>query len=78
MAGPFKSHAVDPCVIAARLRSERIRLRLTQEGVASLLGVSRGTYRQLERRANPQLATLLALADVGFDLRRVVPELFVV
>jgi transcriptional regulator with XRE-family HTH domain len=51
-------------------------LGITQEQSAARLRVSRGTYRQLERRVNPQLSTLLALAEAGFDLRRIVPELF--
>ena len=60
-----------------RIRAERLRLGLTQEACAAALGVSRGTYVQLEQGTNPKLGTLVALNDrLRMDLRRIVPELF--
>lgn len=66
----------DPVVTARLIRAERIRLGLTQDQAAARLGVSRGTYRQLEERANPQLETLRALQSAGYDIRRIAPWLF--
>lgn len=64
-----------PIEIGQRIKAERERLCLTQDEMAYRLGVSRGSYRQVEEHGNPRLANLLALAEI-LDLRRVVPELF--
>lgn len=67
---------VDQNVIALRIRAERRRLNLTQRQAADRIGISRSTYRQLEDGTDPQLSTLIALADAGFKLRAVAEELF--
>jgi DNA-binding phage protein len=39
--------------------------------------VSRSTYKQMETTANPQLSTLVGLAEaVGMNPRAIAPELF--
>lgn len=66
-----------PSEVAARIRAERERLGISQYEAARLLGVARGTYCQLETTANPQLSTLIALAEaLGADLHAIAPELF--
>lgn len=65
-----------PSEVGARIRAERERIGLTQEAVATRLGILRNTYKNLESTANPQASTLIGLKAVGFDLRRVYPELF--
>lgn len=66
----------EPTVVAARIRGERERLGLTQDQAAMKLGISRSTYKQLERAANPQLSTLLGLVDqLGMRPTAILPEL---
>jgi transcriptional regulator with XRE-family HTH domain len=66
-----------PSVVADRIRAERIRLGLSVAGAARMLGVGRLSYLQLERGANPQYSTLVALVEVlGMDPRAVAVELF--
>jgi DNA-binding XRE family transcriptional regulator len=65
-----------PEEMAGRIRAERERLGLSMAQAAEKLGVAKGTYQQLERRADPRLSTLLALAEaLGMDPRRLTPEL---
>jgi transcriptional regulator with XRE-family HTH domain len=59
-----------------RLRAERSRLGLTQEQAAELLGVGRGSYRQLEEdRRDPRLSTLVRLVEAGYRIAAIAPEL---
>lgn len=59
-----------------RLRSERARLGLTQSEAAELLGVGRGSYRQLEEdRIDPRLSTVVRLIKAGYRLKAIAPEL---
>jgi transcriptional regulator with XRE-family HTH domain len=59
-----------------RLRAERSRLGLTQEQAAELLGVGRGSYRQLEEdRRDPRLSTLVRLVGAGYRIKAIAPEL---
>jgi transcriptional regulator with XRE-family HTH domain len=62
----------------SRLRSERLRLRLSQTEVADLLGVRQQTYASLENRRNsdPRLSTLARLVGIGFQLKSIAPALF--
>ena len=49
--------------LGERLRAERLRLRLTQETLAGLLGISVAYVSLIERGArNPPYTTLVALA----------------
>lgn len=68
--------ATAPETIAARIRSERLRLGLTQVEAARRSGMARTTYTNLERSASPSLRTLFALTAVGMDVRAIAPELF--
>jgi DNA-binding XRE family transcriptional regulator len=66
-----------PAEVAGRIRAERERLGITQSDAARMLGIARGTYRQLEVEANPQLGTLFELVTrVGMDFKNIAPELF--
>jgi len=63
--------------VAERIAAERVRLGLTQAEVADRLDISRETYKQLERHANPQAGTLYALVfRVGMNPAAILPELF--
>jgi len=63
--------------MAARIARERHRLGLTQVEAARLLGLSRGYYKSLEKSANPQYRTLVALVTVlGMDPRAIMTEVF--
>lgn len=64
-----------PSVVAARIRAERVRLGLSQAEASRRLDVRRETYKRLETTANPQLSTLIALVELGMDLRSIAPEL---
>lgn len=68
----------DPAIeMAARIRAERLRLGLTAAEVGAKLGVSRDSYKQLERSANPQYSRLVELVRVvGMDAKAIAPELF--
>src|SRR5262245_5075218 len=47
--------------LGAQVRSQRIRLRLTQEELASAAGVARKAVMRLETGGNPTVHTLLAV-----------------
>lgn len=66
-----------PTDFPARVRSERTRLGLSQAQAAELLGVGRGTYRQLEEEParDPRLSTLVRLVGAGYRLKAIAPEL---
>lgn len=62
--------------LGRRVRSERERLGLTQEEAARRLGLSRGSYRQIETVTVLQYGVLVALVrDLGMDARALAPEL---
>lgn len=68
---------MDATDFPARVRQERARLGLSQAEAASLIGVGRGTYRQLEEQPprDPRLSTLARLVGAGFRLDVLAPEL---
>lgn len=71
-----KRHGPDTVEVAERIRAERERLELSQEDCARKLGMSRSTYRQLERLANPTMSTLVGLTSVlKMRLEAIAPEL---
>jgi transcriptional regulator with XRE-family HTH domain len=58
--------------IGARLLEERVRLDLTQQGVANAVGVTRLSVIQYESgRSSPSAETLAAMETAGFDIRYV-------
>lgn len=60
-----------------RVRAERERIGLTQEEAARRLGISRGSYRQIETVTVMQGGVLLALVeDLGMRAEAIIPELF--
>ena len=64
-----------PTILASRIRAERERLGLTRTEAAARLGVHRRSYDQLERSANPTVATVARLVEIGMDARTLLPEL---
>jgi transcriptional regulator with XRE-family HTH domain len=65
-----------PTDFPARVRSERARLGLSQPQAAERIGVTRGSYKQLEDDAkDPRLSTLARLVRAGYRLRVLAPEL---
>lgn len=63
--------------LGRRVKSERLRLGLTQDECARRIHISRGAYRQIETVTVMQYGVLVALVrDLGFDLRELAPELF--
>lgn len=62
--------------VAARIRSERLRLGMTVDACAAGLGLHRNTYMNYERRADPSLSALVAFRSLGMDPRAIAPELF--
>lgn len=59
--------------IPERLRAERLRLRLTQTGMADLLGIPTVTLRSYESgRSEPPASFLLRLIRAGVDAHYVV------
>lgn len=64
-----------PTILAARIKAERERLGLTRTEAAARLGVHRRSYDQLERSANPTIATVARLVEIGMDARMLLPEL---
>lgn len=55
--------------LGRRLRQERDRLSLTQDQVASAIGVSKGTYYTYEKDMyTPSIDSLSKLAELGMDL----------
>ena len=67
-----------PLAVAARIKSERARLGLTQRQAAAILGVAQASYRQYEGGVSlPRLDTLFALVEaLGMDPRALLPEWF--
>lgn len=65
----------DPTTTAARIKSERERLKLTQVQAAERLALSLRGYRKLESQANPVLRTLVSLVGLGMRLDVIAPEL---
>lgn len=65
----------NPIVTAARIKSERERLKLTQVQSAERLPISLRGYRNLESEANPTLRTLVSLVELGMRLDVIAPEL---
>jgi Helix-turn-helix domain len=61
----------------SRMRSERARLGLTQDGAAELIDCGRGTYRQFEQypARDVRLSTLVRLVRAGYRLQVLAPEL---
>lgn len=58
----------DMTTIGGRLRAERKRLALSQEGLAKVAGVAKNTAINWERdNSSPTAAGLLAFANVGAD-----------
>jgi transcriptional regulator with XRE-family HTH domain len=68
--------APDPTVLSDRIRAERERLGWSMSEAANRLGWSHSTYKQLELRPNPTVRTLGALAEAGFRMAAILPELF--
>lgn len=61
--------------IGARLRSERERLGINQEDLASIGGVTRQTQSKYEKgERNPDSLYLSAVAEVGIDVRYVLTD----
>jgi transcriptional regulator with XRE-family HTH domain len=61
---------------AARIKSERTRLGLSQAEAARRLGIPRPSYQLLERHANPLLGTMTDLVEVlGMDPTVLFPRL---
>jgi predicted transcriptional regulator len=65
-----------PSEVGARIKAERLRLGFSIVGCAEAVGISRQTWLGYEATANPQLSMLMALKEIGFDLRNVAVELF--
>lgn len=54
--------------LGERLRSERIRLGLTQQQAADAMGIPTVTYRTYESgRSEPPLSSFARMIDAGFD-----------
>ena len=66
--------------LADLIRHERERLGWTQAEAARRLGMHRNSYIQWEgagdRRANLTVDSLRKLHEAGFELPRIVPDLF--
>ena len=59
-----------PKTLAEIMLAERLRLGLSQDQVAKLIGTTQNYYSLLERdRSDPRASLLIALAKIGFDLR---------
>jgi DNA-binding XRE family transcriptional regulator len=64
-----------PNDIRDRIRSERERLDLSVAQAAFLLGVSRQSYLQLEKKTlDPRLSTIVGLVSIGMRLEVLVPK----
>lgn len=63
--------------LGRRVRAERERLGLSQSEAARRLGLSRGSYRQIEAVTVLQYGVMVALVrDLGMDRAALAPELF--
>lgn len=66
-----------PAEIGRRLAAERQRLGLSQRGAAWAVGMCHSTLAHMETDgANPTTLRLMGFAAAGYDLRRVLPELW--
>lgn len=66
----------DTAELGRRVRAERERLGITQGEAARRLGVSRGSYRQIETVTVLQYGVLVALVcDLGMKLEVLAPEI---
>lgn len=60
-------------MIGLRIKEERERLSLTQQGVADAIGVAKRTFIDWEKdRTSPTAVQLSALSDIGIDVLYVV------
>lgn len=60
-------------MIGLRIKEERERLSLTQQGIADAIGVAKRTFIDWEKdRTSPTAVQLSALADIGVDVLYVV------
>jgi len=62
--------------LSRRVRAERRRVGLTLDEVGERLGISGSGWGYLELRGDLRISQLFCLAAAGFDVRRIVPELF--
>lgn len=63
-------------VIGRRLAAERERLGMSLRDAGRRLGVDHSTYATMERGRDVRASTLVRLAMIGYDLRRIIPEAF--
>ncbi len=76
MGRTLKQPGFSPREAARRLAEERLRLGLSRAEVARRMDALEATIVDLETVANPQLSRLVKLAEAGYRIERVFPELF--
>jgi transcriptional regulator with XRE-family HTH domain len=62
--------------IGRRLAAERERLGMSLCDVGRRLGIDHSTYATMERGRDVRASTLVRLAMIGYDLRKIIPEAF--